>query len=307
MVDVPTGNIYFRVNHLERYIDGHREFDVQLDFSRFVLSGAPPDPSGNDWNDELDITEEMLQERAEREGEDDDGWMGKNKKRKATRRKSQITDLAEQTEQHVPKHPFVDQKPLEGEDLETARVIDYDEDGVPELAQPAEPKAGSDKARWCVAGCSDVSYCFGSSLEQQAAMRDALIAAKEARHRAEGQVRVGGRHATDWIVEKEKYRFHLDQPVGTLEKRKSSNKLQYVLRSLARDLGLHNPRSLEFVASLIMCIVIFFVRIYIHYIGEYLLLKIENVVVNSFEFEGDGGSTDSSAEDGFRFADETRL
>ena len=252
-------------------------------YPRFVLSGAPPDPTGENWNDVLNITEEDIKSRAEREGKEDESWMSGAKTRRATRR---LTQGGEQTEQSQPKHPFVGQKPLEGDDLEIARVIAYDEEGMPELAQPAVAKPGSDEARWCVAGCSDVSFCFGSSLEQQAAMRDALIAAKEARQRAEEHVRVGARHASDWIAEKDDYRFHIDQPVGTLQKRKSSNKLQYVLRSLARDLGLHNPKSLEFVACIVMCIIIFFVRAYIHYIGQYLLLKIENVVVNSFEFEG---------------------
>lgn len=279
-IDNWLGNLYFRVNHLERYIDGQREFDVQLARSREILSQAPPDPKGNNWNEELAISETELKERAAVAGEEpeDESWVEKSKRRRKSMR---VTP-----EQAVPERPFPGQRELNDEELDGARVVDYDKEGRPEFAQPAEQKPGDERPRWQLPGCHLVSFCFGDSLAQQAAHRDALIAAQEAKARIEGgSAGTSRRHAEDWIQHKEHYQYHLDQPVGTLEKRKASSKFQYVMRSLSKDLGFSQPRSLEFVCSTLLCVLLFFVRMHIHYLGEYLALKIQNVVVNSFSME----------------------
>lgn len=257
-------NLYFRCNHLERYIDGHREFDVQVDFSRFVLSGAPQDPTGQEYNDQLEL------EPAEGEST----WMD--------RRKSK-DDGVQTAEQHKPKFPFVGQRSLEGEDLEQARVVDYDEDGVPELAHPAELREDDERSRWAVAGAPEVSYCFASSAALQADRIEAFKAATEAMERSKAFR--AGRNSDLWIEDKETYQYHIDQPEGTLAKREASSRYQYVLRSMKRDLGFSKPKSMEFIFSCMTIVMMLWLRMYIHYFGEYLMLKIENVVVNSFEIE----------------------
>eukprot|EP00656_Telonema_subtile_P015287 TRINITY_DN17993_c0_g1_i3.p1 TRINITY_DN17993_c0_g1~~TRINITY_DN17993_c0_g1_i3.p1 ORF type:complete len:613 (-),score=158.63 TRINITY_DN17993_c0_g1_i3:892-2730(-) len=133
-IDNWLGNLYFRVNHLERYIDGHREFDVQLTVARDILQGAAGDPKGENWNQELDITNQEVRDRAAAA---------------AVERRD-----AELTEQATPEIPFTGQRSLTQEELDTAQVVDYDKDGVPEYAQPAEQKAGDARSRWQIPGCS---------------------------------------------------------------------------------------------------------------------------------------------------------
>eukprot|EP00658_Telonema_sp_P-2_P032189 TRINITY_DN23898_c0_g1_i2.p1 TRINITY_DN23898_c0_g1~~TRINITY_DN23898_c0_g1_i2.p1 ORF type:complete len:940 (-),score=247.69 TRINITY_DN23898_c0_g1_i2:62-2881(-) len=272
-IDNWLGNMYFRVNHLERYIDGHREFNIQLDFARFVLSGAPPDPEGNDWKRQLDVTDDEIQAAALEGNTDQVGEL-----RPAGRERSTARRLT-----HSSEHPFVGQRPLEGDEMGSARVIGYTKDGVPEYAQPASSSPQDKRARWSIPGCSDVTFCFGSSLEQQKAMQDAMIAAQEAKERAEHHAQAG--HRESWLTQRDFYQYHLNQPVGTLERRKASNQFDYVRRSLLKDLGFEKPKSLECIASVVLTVVLFFVRMYVHYLGQWFFLKIENVVVNSFTIE----------------------
>jgi len=283
-IDNWLGNLYFRSNHLERYVDGHREFDIQVDFSRFVLSAAPDDPDGKDYNEQLqlDMGEGGSQNSgAAGEGDKTDSWMQNNKPRRQSVGGSDL-DLAT-AEQHKPKLPFVGQKALEGGDLEQARVVAYDEDGVPELAQPSEPRDDDDRSRWAVPGAPEVSYCFSSQAEVQADQREQHLAAMEAIERSKAYRAT--RNAEDWAEDKENYQYHIDQPVGTLNKREASSRSAYVFRSLAKDLGFANRKSMEFGFSVLMALMLLWLRMYIHYFGEFLFLKIENIVVNSFEVE----------------------
>ncbi|OWF49741.1 uncharacterized protein LOC110451314 [Mizuhopecten yessoensis] len=66
--------------------------------------------------------------------------------------------------------------------------------------------------------------------------------------------------------------------------RKSYEKLQYVGRQFLSELGLSQWRSREFWGMIIMFIVIFFMRMYMHYIGQWLYLHVINIPVNSFNF-----------------------
>ena len=57
-------------------------------------------------------------------------------------------------------------------------------------------------------------------------------------------------------------------------------KLNYVQRQLLAELGLSQWRSREFWAMLFMFLLIFFVRIYVHYIGQWLLLQGIQIPIN---------------------------
>ena len=62
--------------------------------------------------------------------------------------------------------------------------------------------------------------------------------------------------------------------------RESEEKMQYVGRMLLSEMGVAQWRSREFWGMLIMFIITFFLRLYIHYIAQWLLLQALNVPVN---------------------------
>lgn len=62
--------------------------------------------------------------------------------------------------------------------------------------------------------------------------------------------------------------------------RKGMEKVNYVRRQLLAELGLSEWRSREFWGMLLMFILVFFLRIYIHYIGQWIMLQGLELPVN---------------------------
>jgi hypothetical protein len=76
--------------------------------------------------------------------------------------------------------------------------------------------------------------------------------------------------------------FHFRPPFagkGRLA-RSSHEKLQYVGRQFLAELGLSQWRSREFWGMLLMFIVVFFIRMYMHYIGQWLFLSAISIPIN---------------------------
>lgn len=66
--------------------------------------------------------------------------------------------------------------------------------------------------------------------------------------------------------------------------RSNHEKLQYVGRQFLAELGLSQWRSREFWGMLLMFIVVFFIRTYMHYIGQWLFLNAISIPINKFNF-----------------------
>ncbi|VDI72896.1 Hypothetical predicted protein [Mytilus galloprovincialis] len=66
--------------------------------------------------------------------------------------------------------------------------------------------------------------------------------------------------------------------------RSSHEKLQYVGRQFLAELGLSQWRSREFWGMLLMFIIVFFLRMYMHYIGQWLFLNAISIPINKFNF-----------------------
>ena len=60
----------------------------------------------------------------------------------------------------------------------------------------------------------------------------------------------------------------------------TNKKLQYVGRQFMAELGLSEWRSREFWGMLMMFIIVFFIRMYNHYIGQWMFLNAINIPVN---------------------------
>lgn len=55
---------------------------------------------------------------------------------------------------------------------------------------------------------------------------------------------------------------------------------EHVRRQMISELGLADPKSREFWTMIMVFIVTFFLRIYIHYVGQWLLLTAQTVPIN---------------------------
>ena len=62
--------------------------------------------------------------------------------------------------------------------------------------------------------------------------------------------------------------------------RKSYERIQYVGRQFFAELGISQWRSLEFWATLLILLLMWWVRMYLHYLGQYAFLRIINIPVN---------------------------
>ena len=64
--------------------------------------------------------------------------------------------------------------------------------------------------------------------------------------------------------------------------RNTNEKLQYVGRQFLAELGLSQWRSREFWGMLLMFIIVFFIRTFMHYIGQWLFLSAINIPINKY-------------------------
>ena len=56
--------------------------------------------------------------------------------------------------------------------------------------------------------------------------------------------------------------------------------MEHVKRQAISELGLSDPKSREFWTMFVLFIMMFFVRIYVHYIGQWLYLTAQNLPIN---------------------------
>ncbi|XP_064652604.1 uncharacterized protein LOC135503146 [Lineus longissimus] len=88
------------------------------------------------------------------------------------------------------------------------------------------------------------------------------------------------------LEELEQHTFSVKEPFSDKGRTASNGltKVNYMSRQLMSELGLSQWRSREFWAMLLMLIVVFFVRMYMHYIGQWLFLQAKSIPINKFEF-----------------------
>ncbi|KAJ8020621.1 hypothetical protein HOLleu_40259 [Holothuria leucospilota] len=88
------------------------------------------------------------------------------------------------------------------------------------------------------------------------------------------------------LEELDTHSFAVQQPFSTkghLE-RKGHEKIQYVSRQILSEMGLSQWRSREFWTLVLLLCLIFFIRMYLHYIGQWAFLNIIGIPVSSFDF-----------------------
>ena len=62
--------------------------------------------------------------------------------------------------------------------------------------------------------------------------------------------------------------------------KKAHEKLEYVGRQFLSELGLGQWRGREFWGMLFILVIVFFIRMYLHYIGQWLLLNAFEIPIN---------------------------
>ena len=64
------------------------------------------------------------------------------------------------------------------------------------------------------------------------------------------------------------------------EESQSSEKMEYLSRQFLAELGLSQWRSREFWGMLTMFLLVFFIRIYLHYVAQWIYLKAIEIPIN---------------------------
>ncbi|XP_072175940.1 uncharacterized protein [Diadema setosum] len=80
--------------------------------------------------------------------------------------------------------------------------------------------------------------------------------------------------------------FAVQEPFSTKghTQRKGHEKVQYISRQLFAELGLSQWRSREFWTLILLLCVVFFMRMYLHYLGQWAFLNIISVPISQFQF-----------------------
>ncbi|XP_072021333.1 uncharacterized protein [Amphiura filiformis] len=89
-----------------------------------------------------------------------------------------------------------------------------------------------------------------------------------------------------YLEQLDTHSFAVQKPFSTKGHihREGQEKVQYVSRQLFSELGLSQWRSREFWTLLILLCLIFFMRVYLHYVGQWIFLNIINIPISKFEF-----------------------
>ncbi|KAK3732447.1 hypothetical protein RRG08_037451 [Elysia crispata] len=88
------------------------------------------------------------------------------------------------------------------------------------------------------------------------------------------------------LEELERHTFSVQRPFCTKGRMEQQGweKLGYIVRQFFAELGLSQWRSRQFWAMVILLLVIFWIRLYIHYIGQWMFLSAISIPINQFEF-----------------------
>ena len=62
-------------------------------------------------------------------------------------------------------------------------------------------------------------------------------------------------------------------------KRKAHERLQYLRRQIFAEMGLSQVQSLEFWSMVVVFILCWWIRLYLHYIAQYAFLRLSNIPV----------------------------
>eukprot|EP00003_Mantamonas_plastica_P012823 TRINITY_DN2278_c0_g1_i5.p1 TRINITY_DN2278_c0_g1~~TRINITY_DN2278_c0_g1_i5.p1 ORF type:complete len:654 (+),score=210.49 TRINITY_DN2278_c0_g1_i5:636-2597(+) len=80
----------------------------------------------------------------------------------------------------------------------------------------------------------------------------------------------------------ERYRFSVPQPKGALERREAAKKLEYIKRELLLEFGPTRWRTPDFWLTILMLLVVFWLRLFTHYFGQWCFLYLFNVNISEF-------------------------
>ncbi len=81
----------------------------------------------------------------------------------------------------------------------------------------------------------------------------------------------------------QKYRYAISDPNTSRPQNPLKEKLRYISCELKADLGLHRIATFEFWSFIILLFLMIWLRMYVHYLGEYLFLQGSDVVISGVD------------------------
>ncbi|XP_041361349.1 uncharacterized protein LOC121377431 [Gigantopelta aegis] len=285
-------NLYFEVVKLPRYLAGQKEYEVELQFTS-ALTGYP-DRVKTGWEENKD-GEDPLPGSVSDVGSDGHGTglsqltltSGDLGTENATNRSeaapSKVRLLEQDSESkghHTPATTIMsrvitkDNKKLKLEDSSDA---ESDADSVDdayvmktqEHFKPVKGMRGMYYKRY-LTNPADVYYRRMYSMLPKTEL---LVPQKK-------------RKKLTHLEQLEKFSFGVQPPFtgkGHMAQY-SQEKLNYIERQFLAELGLSQWRSREFWGMLLMFIVVFFIRMFLHYLGQWAFLSAIEIPVNKFNF-----------------------
>ncbi|ELU11189.1 hypothetical protein CAPTEDRAFT_202332 [Capitella teleta] len=290
-------NLYFEAVKLPRYLAGQKEYEVELQFSSGMVAYPDRVNIGDEYRDgEAPVPGSIENMQAIQQGETSSFEDNMNLSGLT------ITDTDSITKPPLPMDVTNDEKaymrqPKKGKSLthHGSRTVhadrkvrlnteisdddsDYEKDEVYRMKREDEVYPVKDQAGVYYKKHSDVPVeayhrrLFSllpktPIINKQRKKRKKLTHLEELDHHS---------FSVSVIRDANKERGHTHQA--------SYEKLAYIARQLLAELGLSQWRSREFWGMLFMFVLIFFVRIYIHYAAQWLLLQAITIPINKFDF-----------------------
>lgn len=270
-------NMYFEIVKLPRYLAGMKEYEVELEFSSAMT--AYPDRRRTGGEAYRDGEAPQLGSQSDLSSE-----MGS----KASLRSLDPPQFTSRTTATVSKIK------LEDSDMTTtygSRKLHKDkkldlmlmEDSDPEDSDPEDMKAIKGEGEFMKVKRMPGMYFKKYEKNPVDAYHDKLFSILP-------KTAIVEPHYTPkkltHLEELEKHSYSVQPPLVEMGRvaRKAHEKMEYVGRQFLSELGLGQWRGREFWAMLLILVIVFFIRMYLHYIGQWLLLNALEIPINMFNF-----------------------
>ncbi|XP_052761377.1 uncharacterized protein LOC128204074 isoform X2 [Mya arenaria] len=274
-------NLYLEIVKLPRYLGGMKEYEVELEFSSALT--AYPDRRRTGGEEYRDGEAPMLGSQSDLSSD-----MGSHASLQSSDIPPEYSLQTNRTTATVSKVKLEESK---NATMYGSRKVHKDkkldlllmEDSDPEDSEPEDDKARKSEQDFVKVKHMPGMYFKKYEKNPMDAYQEKLfsILPKTAITEPTYQHR-----KLTHLEELEKHTFSVQAPMANFGQlsRAGHEKMEYIGRQFLSELGVAQWRGREFWGMLFMLIIVFFIRIYVHYAGQWVYLSAISIPINMFNF-----------------------
>ncbi|CAD5113719.1 DgyrCDS2883 [Dimorphilus gyrociliatus] len=294
-------NMYFEVIRLPRYLAGQKEYEVELQFSSGMLGfpdrintgeeyrdGEAPIPGSLGDIDDSNISQSRisldskLSINSSQTTDNNDNFASKRAKKNSDRKKRHSESSSNDADMDLRKRRPVTTLSSRRAHREHKVKLDFTSDSETDYDEDDAYIMKKEEGFYPVKGQAGLWYKKHRYNPQDHYFkkyfallpRTPILNPKKKRKKL------------TYLEQLEEHSIAVKRPFSDKGRLSTANyeKLEYVGRQMMAELGLSQWRSREFWGMLLMFLIVFWLRLYMHYIGQWIFLQGLEIPINKFDF-----------------------